>query len=54
MGRLTVPLLEAMGIPHLSPSPPEAEEAVAGAWKKAESGRCPVAVLLDIDFWRAI
>jgi sulfopyruvate decarboxylase subunit alpha len=54
MGRLTVPLLEATGIPHLSPSPLEAEEAVAGAWKKAESGRCPVAVLLDIDFWRAI
>lgn len=54
MGRLTVPLLEAMEIPHLFPSPAEAEEAVAGAWKKAESGRRPVAVLLDIDFWRTL
>ena len=53
MGRFTVPLLEAMAIPHLSPGPAEAEEAVAGAWKRAESGSCPVAVLLDLEFWRA-
>jgi hypothetical protein len=31
MGQLTVPLLEAMGIFHLSPSSAEAEEAVAEA-----------------------
>jgi len=54
MGQLTVPLLEAMGIFHLSPSPAEAEEAVAEAWKKAESGHSPVAVLFDLDFWRSL
>ena len=53
MGRLTVPLLEAIGIPHLSPSPAEAEETVAKAWNRAESGHCPVAMLFDLDFWRS-
>jgi sulfopyruvate decarboxylase subunit alpha len=53
MGRLTVPLLDAMNIRHYSPSPEEAEGAVAGAWKKAAKERKPVAVLLDLDFWRA-
>ena len=32
----------------------EAEEVVAEAWKRAESGRCPVAVLFDLDFWRSL
>src|SRR5512137_2450276 len=32
MGRLTVPLLQAMEIPHFSPDPEEAEEVVAEAW----------------------
>jgi len=54
MGQFTVPLLEAMGIFHLSPSPAEAEKAVAEAWNRAESGRCPVAVLFDLDFWRSL
>ena len=54
MGQLTVPLLEAMGISHLSPSPAEAEEAVAEAWNWAESGHCPVALLFDLDFWRSL
>ncbi|MDD1751309.1 MAG: sulfopyruvate decarboxylase subunit alpha [Methanothrix sp.] len=53
MGRLTAPLLDAMAIPHFSPRPAEAEEAVAEAWKKATEERKPVAVLLDLDFWRA-
>jgi sulfopyruvate decarboxylase subunit alpha len=52
MGRLTVPLLEAMSIQHFSPLPAEAEETVAQAWKTAAAGRRPVAVLLDLDFWR--
>jgi sulfopyruvate decarboxylase subunit alpha len=52
MGRFTAPLLEAMGIPHLSPSYSEAEEAVAWAWKNAAESRIPVAVLLDLEFWR--
>ena len=52
MGRLTVPLLEAMAIPHFEPSPAEAEEAVVKAWSQAAAGCCPVAVLLDLDFWR--
>ncbi|MBP7070047.1 MAG: sulfopyruvate decarboxylase subunit alpha [Methanothrix sp.] len=54
MGQLTVPLLLAMGIPHLSPSQAEAEETVAEAWKTAESGCSPVAVLFDLDFWRSL
>jgi len=54
MGQFTVPLLEAMGISHLSPSPAEAEEAVAEAWNWAESGHCPVALLFDLDFWRSL
>jgi sulfopyruvate decarboxylase subunit alpha len=53
MGRLTVPLLDAMNIRHISPHPEEAEKAVAEAWKTAEKSRRPVAVLLDLDFWRA-
>ena len=54
MGQFTVPLLEAMGIFHLSPSPAEAEKAVAEAWNRAESGHCPVALLFDLDFWRSL
>jgi sulfopyruvate decarboxylase subunit alpha len=52
MGRLTAPLLDAMEIPHFSPRLEEAEETVAGAWDMAESSRMPVAVLLDLEFWR--
>ena len=52
MGRLTVPLLDAMGIPHFTPWQGEAEETVAQAWSRAYLGRCPVAVLLDLEFWR--
>ncbi|MHB8118140.1 MAG: sulfopyruvate decarboxylase subunit alpha [Methanothrix sp.] len=52
MGRLTVPLLDAMAIPHFSPQPEEATETMAEAWSQAAAGRRPVAVLLDLDFWR--
>jgi sulfopyruvate decarboxylase subunit alpha len=52
MGRLTAPLLDAMAIPHFSPEPEEAEETVAGAWSRACAGCRPVAVLLDLKFWR--
>jgi sulfopyruvate decarboxylase subunit alpha len=52
MGRLTVPLLEAMNIPHFEPGLAEAEEMVAQAWGLAVAGCCPVAVLLDLEFWR--
>lgn len=52
MGRLTAPLLDAMNIPHFSPLPAQAEEIVAEAWKCAHAGRRPVAVLLDLQFWR--
>ncbi len=52
MGRLTVPLLDAMGILHFSPQPEQAEETVARAWERAEKERKPTAVLLDLDFWR--
>jgi sulfopyruvate decarboxylase subunit alpha len=52
MGRLTVPLLDAMNIPHISPVPGEGEEAVLSAWNAATSAGCPAAVLLDLKFWR--
>lgn len=52
MGRLTVPLLDAMTISHFEPSPAEAEETVAQAWSRAFAACRPVAVLLDLDFWR--
>jgi sulfopyruvate decarboxylase subunit alpha len=52
MGRLTPKLLDAMEIAHFSPSLTEAEETVALAWEQAEAQRRPVAVLLDLQFWR--
>ncbi len=52
MGRLTVPLLDAMQIPHFSPAGAEAEDAVTSAWSLAAANRRPAAVLLDLDFWR--
>jgi sulfopyruvate decarboxylase subunit alpha len=54
MGRLTPKLLDVMEIPRLAPVPEEAEEVVAGAWNLAQAGRTPVAVLLDIVFWRSL
>lgn len=53
MGKLTPKLLDAMQIPKLSPSPDRAEDVVAQAWRLAEERRSPVAVLLDLQFWRA-
>jgi len=52
MGRLTVPLLDAMTIPHFTPQQGEAEETVAQAWSCAHAARRPVAVLFDLEFWR--
>ncbi len=52
MGRLTDPLLDTMEIPHFSPQVEEAEETVNGAWSLAAASRRPVAVLLDLSFWR--
>jgi len=52
MGRLTVPLLDAMGILHFQPLPAQAEETVAAAWSQAAAARRPVAVLLDLEYWR--
>jgi sulfopyruvate decarboxylase subunit alpha len=54
MGKLTPRLLDVMEIPRFSPSPQEAEEVVAGAWNLAQARRTPVAVLLDIGFWRSL
>lgn len=53
MGRLTPKLLDAMEIPRFSPSPAEAEETVAQAWNLAKTQRRPVAILLDLQFWRS-
>jgi len=52
MGRLTPGLLEAMQISRFSPAPVQAEETVAKAWSLAAAERKPVAVLLDLQFWR--
>ena len=52
MGRLTPGLLDVMEIPRFSPASAEAEDAVARAWGLASAERRPVAVLLDIAFWR--
>jgi len=52
MGKLTPKLLGAMDIVSFSPSPAEAEETVPRAWKLATEQRRPVAVLLDLKFWR--
>ncbi len=52
MGRLTPKLLDAMEIARFSPSPKQAEETVAQAWELSEAERRPVAVLLDLQFWR--
>ena len=54
MGRLTTKLLDCMDIPSVSPSPIDAEEMVAKAWDLTESMHRPVAVLLDLGFWREI
>jgi sulfopyruvate decarboxylase subunit alpha len=52
MGRLTAPLLDAMQIPHLSPTCADAEDAVIDVWHRAAVSRRPAAILLDLDFWR--
>lgn len=54
MGRLTVPLLEAMGIAYLTPSVFTASKSIVEAWQISMSRRMPVAVLLDLGFWRRI
>jgi sulfopyruvate decarboxylase subunit alpha len=53
MGMATVPLLEAIGIEYFCPNPEEGEREVAHAATKAFAERRPVAVLLNLDFWRA-
>jgi sulfopyruvate decarboxylase subunit alpha len=52
MGRLTARLLETMEVAFFSPTPSEAEEMVERAWCLAANEGKPVAVLLDLEFWR--
>jgi sulfopyruvate decarboxylase subunit alpha len=52
MGKFTPKLLDAMEIARFSPLPADAEETVAQAWRLALEQRRPVAVLLDLKFWR--
>jgi len=52
MGRLTLPLLEAMDIPAVAPRAGEGEEAVRMAWDLALERGLPAAVLLDLSYWR--
>ena len=53
MGTATVPLLDAIGIEHCCPIPGEGEREVAKAAMIAFTKRRPVAVLLNLDYWRA-
>ena len=52
MGQITPKLLDAMEIPYFSPKPAGADETVGQAWSVAASRKRPVAVLLDLQFWR--
>ena len=52
MGEMTPPLLDVLAIPRFAPAPAEAEEVVANAWDLAVSRKRPVAILLDLKFWR--
>ena len=52
MGKLTPKLLDAMEVLYFSPKPSRAEETVAQAWSLAATRKRPVAVLLDLQFWR--
>jgi sulfopyruvate decarboxylase subunit alpha len=52
MGKLTPKLLDVMEIPYFSPNPANAEETISLAWNIAKENRRPVAVLLDLNFWR--
>jgi sulfopyruvate decarboxylase subunit alpha len=52
MGRATGPLLDVLGIAHFCPTFEEGREAVLTAAKMAFTTRRPVAVLLDLGFWR--
>jgi sulfopyruvate decarboxylase subunit alpha len=52
MGRLTPGLLDTMEIGRFSPTLSNAEETLARAWDLASARRRPVAVLLDLSFWR--
>lgn len=53
MGMATAPLLDVIGIEHSCPTAEEGEKEVAMAAMEAFTTRRPVAVLLDLDFWRA-
>lgn len=52
MGRLTPELLDSMEIPSFTPRPSEAETFVSQAWRLAVNKKKPVAVLLDLQFWK--
>jgi sulfopyruvate decarboxylase subunit alpha len=52
MGRATGPLLDVLGIAHYCPAPEEGEETIMTAARMAFTTRRPVAVLLDLEFWR--
>lgn len=52
MGRATGPLLDVLGIARFCPSPSQGEQNVLEAARLAFATRRPVAVLLDLEFWR--
>jgi sulfopyruvate decarboxylase subunit alpha len=52
MGRLTPGLLDVMEIPRFSPLHVDAEETIFQACSQAFERSRPVAVLLDLKFWR--
>ncbi|MDW5562097.1 MAG: sulfopyruvate decarboxylase subunit alpha [Methanomassiliicoccus sp.] len=52
MGQLTVPLLEAMGLPCIVPEAGGVEQSIAQAWEEAERRGCPSTVLVRPEVWR--
>jgi sulfopyruvate decarboxylase subunit alpha len=54
MGNLTGPFLRAMGIPTYRPIIGKAADAIREGWERAIAEHTPVAILLDISFWRSV
>ncbi len=53
MGQFTPALLDTLGIPYFLPdSKADAIKKIHAAWKTADEGKTPSAVLLPISFWR--
>ena len=55
MGKLTIPLLEDLGIPYLEiKEGDDGKNAVLKAWERAESQQKPSAVLVKPSYWKKV